>query len=117
MGGKFPTEIVLISTEFFTEIGLSTKTGLSRHEEISWKICQMFIESCGQGEGKESKEMAARREIRYIGLRQRVSCLCARDRLQIRRLLLCCDVLLAVSEHEADDELEAVAIRRGKPRP
>ena len=64
-----------------------------------------------------AKEMSARRETRYLGLHQRISCLSARDRLQIRRLLLCCGVLLAVSEHEADDELEAVAILRGKPRP
>ena len=61
--------------------------------------------------------MAARREVHYLGLHQRVSCLCARDRLQIRRLLLCCGVLLAVSEHEADDKLEAVASLREKSRP
>ena len=66
--------------------------------------------------------MAARREIRNLDLHQRVSCLCARDRMQINpydRLLLCCGVLLlwpfVVSEHEADDELEAVTILRGKP--
>ena len=65
-----------------------------------------------------AKEMAARREVHYyLGLHQRVSCLCARDRSQIRRLLLCCGVLLAVSEHEADDGLEAVASLREKLRP
>ena len=37
-----------------------------------------------------TKEMAARREIRYLGLHQRVSGLCARERMRIRRLLLCC---------------------------
>ena len=68
------------------------------------------------------KEMAARREIRNLGLHQHVSYICARDRLQINpcdRLLLCCGVLLfiAVSEHEADDKLDAVAIQRKKPRP
>ena len=49
-----------------------------------------------------AKEMAARREIRYLGLHERVSCLCVRNRLQIHRLLLLCyyGVLLAVSEHE-----------------
>ena len=37
------------------------------------------------------KEMAARREIRYLGLHQRVvSGLCARERMRIHRLLLCC---------------------------
>ena len=61
--------------------------------------------------------MAARREIRYLRLHQRVSCLCDRDRLQILRLLLCCRVLLAVPEYEADDELEAGGILREKPRP
>ena len=61
--------------------------------------------------------MAARREIRYLRLHQRVSCLCARDRLQILRLLLCCRVLRAVPEYEADDELEAGGILREKPRP
>ena len=30
--------------------------------------------------------------------------------MRIRRLLLCCGVLLAVSEDEADDELEEVVI-------
>ena len=57
-----------------------------------------------------SKEMAARRQIRYLGLHQRVSGLCARERMRIRRLLLCCGVLLAVSKNEADYELEEVAI-------
>ena len=64
--------------------------------------------------------MAPLPEIRYLGLHQRISCFWAQDCLQIRRLLLCCGVLLAVSEHGADDELEAVAIRkmlqRNRPR-
>ena len=68
-------------------------------------------------ERAKAKEMAARREIPYLGRHQRVSCLCARDRLEIRRLLHYCGVLLVVSEHEADDELEAVAILRENPRP
>ena len=35
--------------------------------------------------------MAARGEIRYLGLHQRVSGLCARERImRIRHLLLCC---------------------------
>ena len=31
--------------------------------------------------------------------------------------LLRCFAVITVSEHEADDELEAVAVLRGKPRP
>ena len=54
--------------------------------------------------------MAARQEIRYFGLHQHVSGLCARERLRIRRLLLCYGVLLVISEDEADDELKKVAI-------
>ena len=61
--------------------------------------------------------MAARREIRYLGLHQRVSGLCARERLRIRRLLIFCGVLLAVSDDEADDGLEEVAILTGKTPP
>ena len=61
--------------------------------------------------------MAARREIHYLDLYQHVSGVCARELLRIRGLLLCCDVLLAVSEDVADDELEEVAILTGKPRP
>ena len=37
-----------------------------------------------------AKEMATRQEIRYLGLHQLVSGLCARERMRIRRLLLCC---------------------------
>ena len=58
-----------------------------------------------------SKEMADRREIRYLRVYQRVSGLCTRERMSIlRHLLLSCGVLLAVSVDEADDELKEVAI-------
>ena len=108
-------EIVLFSAELFTEIGLSTEMGLSwRSGKISWKMCLMYSEGFDQVDESTTravtKEMAARREIRYLGLHQRVSGICARERMRIRRLLLCCGVFLAVFEDEADDELEAVAI-------
>ena len=86
--------------------------GLRGDQEISRKMFLKCNEGCGEG-----RRMAARREIRYIGLNQRVSCLCAWDRLQICHLQLCCDVLLAVPEHEKYDELEAVANPREKTRP
>ena len=74
----------------------------------------MYSEGFDQVDGSTTravtKEMAARRKIRYLGLHQRVSGLCARECMRIRRLLLCCGVLLAVSEDGADDELEEVAI-------
>ena len=61
--------------------------------------------------------MADRGEIRYLELHKRVRGLCARERLRIRRSLLCCGVLLAVSEDKADDELERVGIPTEKTRP
>ena len=63
------------------------------------------------------KEMAARQEIIYLSLHQRVSGFFARERLRSRRLQLCCDVLLSVSGDEADGELVEVAILTKKPRP
>ena len=57
-----------------------------------------------------SKEMADRREIRYLRVYQRVSGLCTRKRMSIRHLLLCCGALLAVSEDDAHDELKEVVI-------
>ena len=54
----------------------------------------MYPEGFGQVDGSTTravtKEMAARREIRYLGLHQRVSGLRARERMRIHRLLLCC---------------------------
>ena len=74
----------------------------------------MYREGLDQVDGSitraVTKEAAAPREVRYLGLHQRVSALCAREHMRIRRLLLCCGVLLAVSEDEAYDELEKVAI-------
>ena len=74
----------------------------------------MYSEGFDQVDGSTTravtKEMAVRREIRYLGLHQRISGLSARERMRIRRLLLYCGILLAVSEDEADDELEEVAI-------
>ena len=72
--------------------------------------CEGFDQVYGSTTRAVTKEMAARREILYLGPHQRVNGLCARERMRIRRLLLCCGVLLAVSEDEADDELEEVAI-------
>ena len=62
------------------------------------------------------KEIAARREIRHLGLYQRISGLCARESLRIRRLLHCCGLLLAVAEDEANNEVEEVDILAEKPR-
>ena len=77
-------------------------------------MCLMHSEGFDQVDGSTmravTKEMAARREIRYLGLHQRVSVLCDRERMRICYLLLCCGVSLAVSEDEANFELEEVAI-------
>ena len=55
-------------------------------------MCLMYTEGFDQVDESTTsamtKEMAARREIRYLGLHQRVSGLCARERMRIRRLLL-----------------------------
>ena len=54
----------------------------------------MYIEGFDQVDGSTTravtKEMAARGEMRYLGLHQHVSSLRARERMRIRRLLLCC---------------------------
>ena len=55
----------------------------------------MYSEGFDQVDGSTTravtKEMAARRKIRYLGLHQHVSGLCTRERMRIiRRLLLCC---------------------------
>ena len=54
----------------------------------------MYIEGFDQVDGSTTravtKEMAARGEIRYLGLHQHVRGLCAREHMRIRRLLLCC---------------------------
>ena len=50
------------------------------------------------------------RESRYLSLHQLLSGFCARERLRILRLLLCCGVMLAFSEDEANVALEEVAI-------
>ena len=54
----------------------------------------MYIEGFDQLDGSTTravtKEMAARGEVRYLGLHQHVSSLRARERMRIRRLLLCC---------------------------
>ena len=60
-------------------------------------MCLMYSEGFHQVDGSTTravtKEMAARREIRYLGLHQRVSGLCVRERIsmRIRRSLLCCE--------------------------
>ena len=93
MGIKFPTEIVPISAEIFTEIGLSARKwytfmGIRKFVEI----CLMYTEGFDQVDGSTTraatKEISARREICHLGLHQRVSGLCARERMRIRRLLL-----------------------------
>ena len=58
-------------------------------------MCLMYTEGIDQEDGSTAravtKEIAARRETRYLGLHQRVSGLCAEERMRIiRRLLLCC---------------------------
>ena len=55
----------------------------------------MYSEGFAQVDGSTSravtKDMAARREIRYLGVHQRVSSLCTRERrMRIRHLLLSC---------------------------
>ena len=65
-----------------------------------------------------AKEMAGQREIRYFGLHHRVSCLCSESFVDasLATLLRCLAVTVtAVSEQEADDELEAVPILRKNP--
>ena len=77
-------------------------------------MCLMYSEGFDPVDGSTgravTKEMAARREFPYLGLHQRVIDVCTRERMRIRRLLLCCGVLVVVSEDKADDELEEVAI-------
>ena len=54
----------------------------------------MYTEGFDQVDGSTTravtKEMAARGEVRYLGLHQHVSSLRARERMRIRRLPLCC---------------------------
>ena len=64
-----------------------------------------------------AKETDIQQDIRYLGLHQPVSGLCARERLRIRRLVLCCGVLLAFSGDEADGEMARGGHSDGKPRP
>ena len=54
----------------------------------------MYTEGFDQVDGSTTramtKEMAARGEIRYLGLHEHVSSFRAREPMRIRRLLLCC---------------------------
>ena len=98
MGKKFPTGIVLISAEMSTEVGLSTEMGLpwGSGNFVENMPDVLYSEGSDQVDGSTTravtKEMAARREIRYLGLHQRVSGFCARERMRIRRLLLPCPI-------------------------
>ena len=60
--------------------------------------------------------MVPRREIRYLGLHQRSGGLCTRERLRIRRLLLCSGFLLSFEICWKFEEVKDIlkVVHRGK---
>ena len=98
VGKNFPTEILLISAEFFSENGLFHGNGweFRGDQEISGEMCLVYNEGCDQGDGCSTRD-----PLQYLDLHKRVSGVCGRERLCIRMItcysnLLRCFVVIAV---------------------